>query len=195
MFSADNPFELFEQWFAQAKATLSIAEPTAMNLATVSADGQPSNRIVLLKSIDPRGFTFFTNYESRKNQELLANPKAALCFYWMPIDKQVRVLGTAEKISPAESDAYFASRERARQISAWTSKQSMALTSREQFDLELKATEARFADQEIPRPPHWGGWRIVPTEFEFWLQAPHRWHERLVFSKNATGWEKKLLYP
>lgn len=195
MLSAEDPFTLFEQWFSQARATLSIAEPTAMSLATVSADGQPSVRIVLLKTFDEHGFTFFTNYDSRKSGEMLQNPRVALCFYWMPLDKQVRILGTAEKAGAIESDAYFAGRPRERQIGAWTSKQSSELTSRKQFELELNATEARFENQEIPRPPHWGGWRIIPREFEFWQKAPHRWHERLVFTKTLSGWEQRLLYP
>ncbi|MFO1241837.1 MAG: pyridoxamine 5'-phosphate oxidase [Rickettsiales bacterium] len=195
MISASDPFELFTQWFNQAKKALDISEPTAMTLATSTRDGSPSARIVLLKSFDVRGFCFFTNYESRKSKELQANPNASLCFYWMPLDKQVRIIGRAEKTSESESDAYFASRERARQIGAWTSRQSETLNSREQFDLELKATEARFDGKDIPRPPHWGGWRIIPQEIEFWIQAPHRWHERVLFVKSPSGWEKRLLYP
>lgn len=195
MFSASDPISLFSEWFSEAKKTLDISEPTAMTLATATLNGKPSARIVLLKSFDERGFVFFTNYESRKSLEITANPNVSLCFYWMPLDKQVRIYGKAEKIANSESDSYFTSRERARQIGAWTSRQSERLNSREQFDLELKATEARFEGKEIPRPAHWGGWRVRPEEMEFWIQAEHRWHERLFFAKTATGWEKRLLYP
>lgn len=195
MFSASNPIELFSQWFDEAKKALDITEPTAMTLATSTATGTPSSRVVLLKSFNEKGFVFFTNYESRKSREILANPQVALGFYWMPLDKQVRITGRAEKIDDQESDAYFATRERDRQIGAWTSKQSATLNTREQFDLELKATEARFAGKDIPRPPHWGGWRVAPEEIEFWIQAPHRWHERLLFTKSASGWDQSLLYP
>lgn len=197
LFASDNPWELFDQWLGLAKATPGITEPTAMTLATANAHGQPSARIVLLKDIDERGFVFYTNYESRKSFELRENPNAALCFYWMPLDRQVRITGTVEPVEAEMSDEYFASRGREKQIGAWTSKQSHTLETREQFEQELHAMNLRFENEDtIPRPPHWGGWRLVPQEIEFWIQQAYRLHERRHFLRDAQGgWTSSLLYP
>lgn len=197
LFSTDNPYELFQQWLAQAKNTPSIIEPTAMSLATANAKGEPSVRIVLLKEIDTDGFIFYTNYESRKSREIKENPNVALCFYWMPLDLQVRVRGRIEPVEAARSDAYFASRSREKQIGAWTSQQSRPLLTREQFEEEIHATNLRFEHEDsIPRPPFWGGWRVVPQEIEFWIQQPYRLHERRVFTRAIDGgWVSGMLYP
>jgi pyridoxamine 5'-phosphate oxidase len=197
LFTSDNPWELFGLWLTLAKATPGISEPTAMTLATASPQGAPSARIVLLKDIDDRGFVFYTNYASRKSRELMENPQAALCFYWMPLDRQVRMVGTVEPVSTEMSDAYFATRGREKQIGAWTSKQSRPLETREQFEQELHANTLKFESVDpIPRPEHWGGWRLVPTEIEFWIQQPYRLHERRVFTREAGGtWTSVMLYP
>lgn len=197
LFATDNPWELFELWMLLAKQTPSISEPTAMTLATASASGTPSARVVLLKEVDDRGFLFYTNYESRKSRELAENPQAALCFYWMPLDRQVRIRGHVEPVSAEVSDEYFATRGREKQVGAWTSKQSQPLETREQFEQELHAMTLRFeAEDVIPRPAYWGGWRLVPEEIEFWIQQPYRLHERRVFTREADGgWVSGLLYP
>lgn len=191
-----NPVTLFKQWFEEALAHPDLREPTAMSVATCTTEGRPSNRILLLKQVDEQGFVFFTNYEGRKSLELAKNPHAALCFYWMPLDKQVRIEGRAEKVSDSESDAYFASRERGRQIGAWASQQSQQLESREALNARAEAIEARYAGKAIPRPPHWGGWRVVPERIEFWHQGNFRLHDRFVFTRSKTGdWVKTYLYP
>lgn len=197
LFASDNPWELFEHWLTLAKSTPSITEPTAMTLATATAQGVPSARVVLLKDVDDRGFVFYTNYDSRKSLELADNPQAALCFYWMPLDRQVRIRGRVEAVSAEMSDAYFASRGREKQVGAWTSKQSRPLETREQFEQELHAMTLKFEETDpIPRPPHWGGWRTVPEEIEFWIQQPYRLHERRVFSREVDGgWTSAMLYP
>jgi pyridoxamine 5'-phosphate oxidase len=191
-----DPIALFHAWFAEAKAHPAITEPTAMTVATATRDGTPSARILLLKQVDTEGFVFFTNYEGRKSVELAANPKAALCFYWMPLEKQVRVEGAVVKTSAAESDAYFASRERGRQIGAWASLQSQPLPTRDTLDERVAALEAEYAGKPIPRPPHWGGWRLIPSRIEFWHQGAHRLHDRYAFTLDAGGaWVKTDLYP
>ncbi|MBY0354561.1 MAG: pyridoxamine 5'-phosphate oxidase [Rickettsiales bacterium] len=196
LFSSHNPWELFEQWLLLAKATPDITEPTAMSLATCNARGEPSVRIVLLKEIDERGFVFYTNYESRKSRELIENPHAALCFYWMKLDRQIRIRGAVERIAPEQSDAYFSSRGREKQIGACTSKQSQPLAAREQFEQEIHAMTLRFESEDtITRPETWGGWRIVPQEIEFWIQQPYRLHERRQFLREGDGWQSQLLYP
>lgn len=192
----ETPVPLFCEWFDKAILHPDIAEPTAMTLATATTDGVPSARIVLLKEVSEAGFTFFTNYQGRKSVELAANPNAALCFYWMPLNLQIRVEGRVEKVSDAESDAYFASRDRGRQIGAWASLQSQPLASREALEQRVNAIEQRYAGQDVPRPPHWGGWRLVPEHIEFWHQGDYRLHERFVFTRQADGgWNKTYLYP
>jgi pyridoxamine 5'-phosphate oxidase len=191
-----DPFALFQEWFADARQHAGIAEPTAMTLATATADGKPSARIVLLKQADDGGFVFFTNYEGRKSHELMANPEAALCFYWMPLERQIRIEGRVEKTSATESDAYFASRTRGKQIGAWASLQSQPLDDRHTLEARYQEIEARFAGQSVPRPPYWGGWRLVPRRVEFWHQGDFRLHDRWVFTRGADGdWTKHYLYP
>jgi pyridoxamine 5'-phosphate oxidase len=193
--SCTEPYGLFSLWLEEAKAHPQIAEPTAMSLATV-ADNVPSVRIVLLKDVSEQGFVFYTNLESRKSNEIHATHSAALCFYWMPLDKQVRVVGRAEAMEDALADAYFAGRPRERQIGAWASAQSRPMASREDLDANIALITARFEGQPIPRPPHWSGWRVIPHEIELWEQRPHRWHERCVFTRDPQGgWVKTWLYP
>lgn len=189
------PIHQFEQWLGEAKAHPEINEPTAMTLATVGAEGNPSARIVLLKEVDARGFVFYTNLESRKSREIHAQPHAALCFYWMPLDKQVRVEGQIHAVSAAESDAYFATRVREKQIGAWASKQSETMESRDALQQRIAEITARFAGQNIPRPPHWGGWRLVPERIEFWQQRDFRLHVRDVYVRTGEQWQHTLLYP
>ncbi|MFZ4125973.1 MAG: pyridoxamine 5'-phosphate oxidase [Rickettsiales bacterium] len=190
-----DPIALFTTWFSEAKAHSAISEPTAMTLATATISGTPSARIVLLKQVDTAGFVFFTNYHGRKSVELADNPKAALCFYWMPLEKQVRVEGHVEKVSDAASDAYFNSRERGRQIGAWASLQSQPLASREALDARFEAIEKQYEGKPIPRPPHWGGWRLVPKTIEFWHQGQYRLHDRFIFTRENDAWVKTYLYP
>lgn len=172
-------------------------EPTAMTLATV-ANGRVSARIVLLKHVDERGFQFFTNYESAKGAQLAVHPQVALCFHWKALRQQVqvRVEGRAEQLSAAESDAYFATRARGSQIGAWASRQSQPLADRDEFEARIAEFEARFADAPVPRPPHWGGFLVIPDCIEFWYGAGFRLHERWRYERAACGdWRKGLLYP
>jgi pyridoxamine 5'-phosphate oxidase len=179
---------------ARGIGTALLPEPTACALATVGADGQPAVRIVLLKDVDARGFVFYTNYESRKGQELLAHPQAAMCFHWQPLERQVRIEGKVRPVTPEEADAYFATRARGSQLGAWASLQSRPM---ERGDLEARMAdvEARFADRPVPRPPHWSGFRLVPSRIEFWHNMPSRLHERTVYLREADGWRVETLYP
>ena len=172
-------------------------EPTAMTLATCDARGMPSARTVLLKARDERGFVFYTNYDSRKGAQLLANPQAALLFHWKTLRDgvQVRIEGTVEPVSLAEADAYFATRPRPSQLGAWASLQSATLPSREVFEARLAAFEKKFEAGEVPRPPHWSGYRVVPELFEFWYGADFRLHERVEYDRRDGGWSRRLLYP
>lgn len=191
----ENPIELFSGWLAAAEACASIREPTAMTLATATPDGTPSTRIVLLKQHDERGFVFYTNMDSRKSRELKANPKASLCFYWMPLDRQVRIDGTITAVADAEADAYFATRERGKQIGAWASLQSETLASRETLQRRIAVLEAEYQGKPIPRPPHWSGWRLSPQHIEFWQQGEFRLHQRDLYTRASNGWDHALLYP
>ena len=192
-----QPITTFCEWLGEAKAHPDIKEPTAMTLATVGADGMPSARIVLLRDVDEDGFIFYTNYESRKSRELTNGKKAALCFYWMQLDKQVRVEGTIEQIDAERSDAYFARRGREKQIGAWASIQSEAMQNRDDLESRIAEFTEKFADTDpIPRPPHWGGWRVIPERIELWEQRDYRLHVRNHFTKQADGsWQHALLYP
>lgn len=189
-----SPFQQFAEWFEAAKQHSSIIDATSMSLATV-ADGQPSVRIVLLKGFDENGFVFYTNLGSRKARELLANPKAALCFHWAPLEKQVRIEGTAERVSDREADAYFASRPRESQLGAWASKQSELLSDYAELLAEVKEIDERFAGKEVTRPPHWSGFRIRPSRIEFWQQGEFRLHHRDVYVRDADNWRVEKLYP
>jgi pyridoxamine 5'-phosphate oxidase len=192
-----DPIAEFRSLFAQAQAVVRqrLPDPTAMSLATVGADGAPSVRIVLLKGVDERGFVFYTNLESRKGRELIANPRAALCFYWAAIDVQIRVEGLVEAVSDAEADAYFASRARASQIGAWASLQSEELASMDALRARVADAEARFADRSVPRPPHWSGRRVRPSSIEFWHAGEFRLHERRRYERDGTGWTMRRLFP
>jgi pyridoxamine 5'-phosphate oxidase len=190
-----EPFELFASWFEDAQES-EPNDPNAMALATVDPEGLPDVRMVLLKGFDHDGFVFYTNLESRKGGELAATMKAALCFHWKSLRRQVRVRGPVERVGDAEADAYFASRARGSRIGAWASKQSRPLESR--FALEKAVAEytAKYALGEIPRPPFWSGFRIVPRMIEFWADRPFRLHDRVVFDRTAEGgWTKARLYP
>ena len=192
---ADEPVRLFAAWFAEAKRTEPV-NPDAMALATVDADGLPNGRMVLLKAFDARGFVFYTNTDSVKGNELAGAPKAALTFYWKTLQRQVRARGTVEPVSAAEADAYFATRSRMAQIGTWASKQSAALESRLAFETAVARFTAKFAVGAVPRPPFWVGYRVVPTEIEFWQGRPSRLHDRLVYNRQPDGsWVIRRLAP
>jgi len=191
---ADDPLALFDAWFAEARAA-EPNDPEAMALATADAGGRPSVRIVLLKGHGPQGFDFYTNLDSRKGAELAANRQASLLFHWKSLRRQVRIEGAVELLPDAEADAYFASRARDSQIGAWASDQSRPLDRRETFEQRFAAMQQRFAGQDVPRPPRWGGFRLKPAAIEFWTDRPHRLHERRLFTRTAGGWDEGLLYP
>jgi len=192
--STPDPFSQFGAWLREAEAS-EPNNPNAMTLATVSADGRPSTRMVLLKGYDDQGFVFYTNYTSQKGRELLGNPNASLCFYWKSLGRQVRVDGRAEPVSDAEADAYFASRQRGSQIGAWASEQSRPVDSRDTLEERVRTVTAEYDGADVPRPPHWSGFRVVPDRIEFWTDRPNRLHDRQVFDRAVGGWREQRLQP
>jgi len=191
---ATDPFALFDEWLAEAR-TSEINDPEAMALATADASGQPSVRMVLLKGHGPDGFVFYTNEQSAKGEDLAANPRAALLFHWKSLRRQVRVEGKVERVPDAQADVYFATRARDSQLGAWASDQSRRLDSRQTFESRFEEVKRRFEGEDVPRPPHWRGYRVVPERVEFWLDRPHRLHERRLFTRDVEGWTEGLLYP
>ncbi|MET4595633.1 MULTISPECIES: pyridoxamine 5'-phosphate oxidase [unclassified Sphingomonas] len=191
---SDDPFMLFDTWYAQARES-EPNDPNAVALATADSDGRPSVRMVLLKGHGPDGFVIYSNRESRKAGDLAANPQAALLFHWKSLRRQVRIEGAVMLASDAESDAYFASRGRDSQLGAWASDQSRPLDSRETFEARFADVAARFEGGDVPRPPHWGGYRVVPSRIEFWQDRAHRLHERRLFVRDKDSWNEGLLFP
>ena len=191
---ARDPFEQFRVWLEHALHCEGIVEPNAMSVATVGANGRPSSRVVLLRQWDARGFEFYTNYESRKAAELGAKPVAALLFWWGGLERQIRIEGAVERVLDVESDAYFATRPRGHRLSAWASHQSAAVPDRETLQRTMADAGARYAD-EVPRPPFWGGYRVIPDRFEFWQGRPNRVHDRIAYDRIADGWTIGRLSP
>jgi pyridoxamine 5'-phosphate oxidase len=185
---------LFQTWFAEA-INSGIKEPSAMTVATVDSDGQPDARMMLLKGVDERGFVFYTNLGSAKAQALMHDSRVALCFYWAELGKQVRIRGRANLVSDEEADAYFVTRPRLSQISAWASKQSQRMRGYFELETEVAKTALRFGLKEISRPPFWSGFRVVPERIEFWIQKSFRRHQRILYERVSRGWRKHWLYP
>lgn len=203
-----NPINLFQDWYKTAGGArfrrklirtiyppAIVHQPDAMTLATVGADGRPSARIVLFKGLTRDGFTFFTNYESRKSGDLLANPYGAIVFHWQMPERQVRIEGKISQLTPEESDAYWVTRPRGSQIGAWASDQSRPVASAEELEKRVREETARFEGKSVPRPPHWGGFRIDPVRMEFWEARVFRLHDRIVFTRTADGWNQIRLAP
>ncbi len=194
IFDRDEPFGLFGEWMIEARKS----EPNdgnAIALATVDDQGLPDVRMVLLKDFGPEGFVFYTNDQSAKGQQLTVHPRAAFCIHWKSLRRQIRVRGDIEKVSAEEADAYFASRARGSQIGAWASDQSRPVASRAVLEERVDTAEQKFKGQQVERPPYWNGWRLRPLEIEFWRDRPFRLHDRLLFTKSASGWDKERLFP
>src|ERR1043166_2305805 len=191
---ATDPFTLFNDWFAEARAS-EPNDPEAVALATADAESRPSVRLVLLKGHGPDGFIFYTNEHSAKAEQLAANPRASLLFHWKSLRRQVRIGGPVERVSDSEADAYFASRARDSQLGPWAADQSRPLGSRATFERRFEEVKDRYEGNDVPRPPHWGGYRVVPKTIEFWTDRPHRLHERRLFVLDGERWTEGLLYP
>jgi pyridoxamine 5'-phosphate oxidase len=192
-----DPIELFIELYAQARKLdpLVIREPNAMTLATADRDGQPSARLVLLKGVDVRGFTFYTNLESRKARDLAENPAAALCFYWFPLDVQIRIEGPVAQVPDSEADEYFATRPRGSQVGAWASDQSRVVPRQGELEERVARYEAEFEGKDVSRPPHWSGFRVTPLRIEFWHNRANRLHDRVLYTRDGEGWRAETLYP
>lgn len=193
--TTDDPFALFDTWFAQARAS-EVHDASAMALATADARGRPAVRMVLLKGHGPEGFIFYTNFEGRKAAEIFANPHVALLFHWKSLRRQIRIEGPASCVDDATADTYFATRSRDSQLGAWASDQSRPLPDRATFEARFAEVAARFEGRPVPRPPHWSGFRVIPERIEFWLDRAHRLHERTVYEADgAGGWRSAMLFP
>ncbi len=191
----ENPIDLFKNWFLEAQKK-EINDPNAVAVATADKQNQPNVRMVLLKGLSDKGFVFYTNFNSKKGQELRDNVKASMCFHWKSLRRQVRIIGSVEEVETKEADEYYNSRPYKNKIGAWASSQSATLDSRKTFLEKIKEFELKYEEgKSIPRPPHWSGWRVLPNEIEFWLDGEGRIHERLVYFKKDGSWSKKLLYP
>ena len=190
-----NPIDLFKKWFTVAEKS-EINDPNALSLATASANGLPSVRMVLLKGLSDKGFVFYTNFNSKKGNDLKNNPQASMCFHWKSLRRQVRISGKVSIISNEEADKYYNSRAYGSRIGAWASSQSQVMKNRNEFLDKIKNFEKKYPDQNnVPRPPHWSGWRIMPNEIEFWLEVNNRIHERLNYRKDNNRWVREILYP
>jgi pyridoxamine 5'-phosphate oxidase len=193
--NTNDPFKTFADWLEAAKGS-EINDPNAMNLATATRDGRPTNRMVLLNGLDERGFVFYTNAQSRKGEQLLENPFAALCFHWKTLRKQVRIEGRVEIVSDAEADTYYNSRPRQSRIGAWASRQSRTLNDYEDLKATVAKHEKQFADRDdIPRPPYWKGFRVIPDRIEFWIDGEFRLHKRYIFTRQPNGWVVHMINP
>ncbi len=190
-----EPIKRISEWVEEAKQLPELKEPTAMSLATADKNGMPSLRVVLMRGLDERGLVFFTNSESQKGRELRENPQACINFYWMPLGRQIRASGKVEKVSEAESDAYFAQRRRGSQIASMASDQSRPLESFQHYLDRVAALEKEYEGRDAVRPPHWHGWRVIPDRIEFWQEGDYRMHYREVYIRQEKGWKKELLYP
>ncbi|MDC0369887.1 pyridoxamine 5'-phosphate oxidase [Pelagibacteraceae bacterium] len=191
----ENPIELFKKWFSKADKS-EINDPNAVAIATSDINNQPNVRMVLLKGLSDEGFVFYTNFNSKKGAELKGNQKASMCFHWKSLRRQVRVLGKVDEVTPKEADDYYNSRPYKNRISAWASAQSEVLDKRETFLEKIKEFEKKYSNQNnVPRPPHWSGWRLLPSEIEFWVDGEGRVHERLRYKKSKDKWKKEILFP
>ena len=191
---ADDPFPIFDAWMKEARAS-EPNDPDAMAFASVDGEGRPSVRMVLLRRYGPEGFGFFTHLDSRKGRELRANPVGALAIHWKSLRRQVRAEGRVEQVSDAEADAYFAGRSRESRIGSWASDQSQPLADRQLFERRYEEMQQRFEGEDVPRPPRWSGFRLIPERIEYWTDRPHRLHERRLFVRQGEGWTEGLLYP
>ena len=192
---ADNPIDLFKKWFSEAEKS-EINDPNAVAVATSNKDNQPNVRMVLLKGLNEKGFVFYTNFNSKKSNDIKSNPNASMCFHWKSLRRQIRVTGKAEVVTDQEADQYYKSRAYGSRIGAWASSQSQVMKNRNEFLEKIKQFENKYPDQKnVPRPPHWSGWRIKPENIEFWLEIKNRVHERLNYKKQDGNWYREILYP
>lgn len=189
-----DPFAWFQRWMAEATAS-EPSDPNAMTVVTVAADGKPSARTILLKGVDPRGFVFYTNTHSRKGGELANSPLIALLFHWKSLGRQIRIEGVTEPVTAAEADAYYATRPRISRLGAWASDQSRPLDTRAELERRLAHYDAKYPGEDIPRPPHWSGYRVLPERFEFWQNMEYRLHDRTIFERAGSGWTRGKLFP